>query len=369
MNLKKTEQASTILIVDDNLTNLDVLLDSLNDAGYRILIAENGEDALEQAEKARPDIVLLDVLMPGLNGFETCTRLKKQESTRHIPVIFMTALTDTESKLKGFDVGGVDYVTKPLEHQEVLARINTHLTIQRQQRQLRLLNANKDKFFSIIAHDLRGPLASLHEINEIAEENLETYSLEKLRQLSSLQRQSTSNLCELLENLLTWSRIQRGLIEYNPRSLDIRNVVIWNVKLFRTHADQKNVTLRSTIQENTMVYADLLMVDTIIRNLISNALKFTHPGGTIEISASSASETVEITVSDTGIGMKPENIARLFRIETQYKRSGTGGEKGTGLGLILCKEFVEKHGGEIWIESTLNKGTQVTFSVSKGEHT
>jgi signal transduction histidine kinase len=179
-----------------------------------------------------------------------------------------------------------------------------------------------------------------------------------------LQHNSTENLYKLLENLLTWSRIQRGMIEYHPTPLDLRYLAKQNLELFQPNAAQKQITLHNAIIEPITVYADVNMVNTIIRNLCSNAIKFTPSGGTVTISATQTDDhEVEIAVADTGIGIKPDDLPKLFQIDTKYKRLGTDHEKGTGLGLILCKEFVEKHHGKIWVESTVDQGTTVRYTL------
>jgi signal transduction histidine kinase len=168
-----------------------------------------------------------------------------------------------------------------------------------------------------------------------------------------------------MDNLLTWSRIPRGMIDYHPQQISIRMVVARNVALLMPNAEQKQITLRNSVQEQTAIYADFNMVDTVVRNLISNALKFTEAGGTVEISATPDNDVVEISVSDTGVGIGKEHISKPFRIDTKYKRLGTAREKGTGLGLILCKEFVEKNGGRIWVESEVGKGSVFRFTLPK----
>ena len=388
---------ATILIVDDNTTNLNVLLDYLHEHAYKILIAPNGEQALQQMNHIRPDIILLDVMMPGIDGFETCRRLKADAATADIPVIFMTALTETIDKVTGFSVGGIDYITKPFQHEEVLARVKTHLTIQQLRRelqaknatlekytsllesknmelreknaeldeknlQLNVLNANKDKFFSIIAHDLRNPLGALRELPQIIIENIEHYNTEELIRMVSMQRDAAKNIFALLDNLLTWSRIQRGLIELKAQRLDLKEIVGRNMSLMQMNAEQKGIALSSSVPEECVVHADYKMIDTVLRNLITNAIKFTKSGGSIEISAVRKESRIVISVQDSGIGISENNLSKLFRIDSHYKKTGTANERGTGLGLILCKEFVEQNGGSIWAESEYGKGS--TFSVS-----
>jgi two-component system sensor histidine kinase/response regulator len=231
--------------------------------------------------------------------------------------------------------------------------------------QLRELNASKDIFFSIIAHDLRNPLSSLHELTQIIEENLDQYSQDELKEMIVLQKTAAENLYKLLENLLTWSRVQRGVIPYQPQPVDLKWLVSRCLSLLAIQAERKQIRLTSSIQEGMFIYADFNMVDTVIRNLISNAIKFTSLGGTVNVLVHSDDRCVEVAVSDTGTGIEAEDLPKLFRIDTKYKRLGTNQEEGTGLGLILCKEFVERHGGKIWAESQFGKGTTFRFILPK----
>lgn len=360
----------TVLIVDDNPTHLAVLSDYLHADGFDTLTAQDGEYAIRQAEEKQPDIILLDILMPGLSGFEICRRLKAQSVTQEIPVIFMTAMTDVNNKLHAFKAGGVDYITKPLQLPEVLVRINVHLTLKRQQQhiqkqnvQLKQLNHDKNRFFSIIAHDLRGSLNSLRDLTRITLENFELYSVPKLKEMIGMQFQTTDHLSKLLDNLLIWARVQQGMIEYQPQKIDLENVIAWNVQLTALQAKQKRIPLTNIVEKKTyVIYADFNMTDTIVRNLISNALKFTYSGGSIVITATADERHVILSVTDTGTGIPAEEIPKLFRIDVKYKHPGTDHEPGTGLGLILCKEFAENNHGKIWVESEEGKGS--TFYVS-----
>jgi two-component system sensor histidine kinase/response regulator len=361
---------ATILLVDDSPTNLHVLLSYLKDSGFETLIARSGEGALRQVEYAQPDIILLDVMMPGIDGFETCRRLKNNEATREIPILFMTALSDTVDKVRGFEAGGVDYITKPLQHEEVLARINTHLMIrnlqkqlQEKNRELRELNASKDKFFSIIAHDLRNPFAALLGFTRMAAEGLQNWSRDEIQRMVEDLGNSAETLYELLENLLNWSRLQRGVMEYFPDLVDIAYTVERNMELFATIARQKKITLTSSLEPEIFVFADGKMIDTVIRNLLSNALKFTNAGGNIEISAAYDDSEITIAVADTGVGIPEADLPKLFQLDVKYSNVGTAGEQGTGLGLLLCRDLIEKNQGTIWVESTIGVGTTFKFTL------
>ena len=371
---------STVLVVDDNPTNLQVLLESLRQTGFKILVARSGESAIQQAEYGKPDVILLDVMMPGMDGFETCRRLKTREALKDVPVIFMTALTETSDKIKGFQAGGVDYITKPLHHEEVLARVATHLTMRRMQQQLQeqhlllqekhaqlqAINASKDKFFSIISHDLRSPLSAVLTGLRMLTDSKNDLSGDEQQEIIHDARDTTERLYALLENLLSWARIQRGVMELTPRPLDMRPLLEQNARLFAANAAQKRIAIRQTVTEPILIYADRAMIDAVIRNLLSNALKFTEAQGTITISASQRDAAVEVAIADTGVGMSAETLAKLFRLDVRYDQPGTAGEKGTGLGLNVCKEFVEKNNGTISVESVPGAGS--TFYLKFPKH-
>ncbi|MDY0093977.1 MAG: hybrid sensor histidine kinase/response regulator [Candidatus Vecturithrix sp.] len=363
---------ATILVIDDSPTSLRSFLDQLTQVGFTVLVALNGESAFEQLEQTKPDLILLDVIMPNLDGFETCARLKANAATKNIPVIFMTGLSDILDKIKGFEVGGVDYITKPFQFEEAIARIHTHLILYRMQQQLeeqnsqlKQLNASKDKFFSMIWHDLRSPFSSLRGLIQFASQNMQGWSKTRIEEVINLLVHSTDNLHALIENLLTWSRIQRGVIEFQPQYLHLHNLVAQAVELFTSIADQKHITLTNHLSMPLYVYADANMLDAVLRNLLSNAIKFTYSGGRVEVHGMQNEHDITISIIDTGIGLSQENIAKLFRIDDRYKQIGTAKEKGTGLGLILCKEFIEKNGGTIGVTSKPEQGSTFFFTLPR----
>jgi signal transduction histidine kinase len=252
-------------------------------------------------------------------------------------------------------------VTKPLHYEEMLARINAHLTIRDQQR-LEALNASKDKFFSIIAHDLKSPVSGFLGLASLLE-NIERLKPEQIQRLTRQFRQSAEHLLTLLENLLTWSRLQRGLIECHPDRVPVRRMVERNMTLLASPAGQKRITLSAEVPGNLEANADMNMIDTVIRNALSNAIKFTKPSGTITITAEPEGNMVRISIADTGVGIPAEKLATLFHIDAKTQREGTAGERGTGLGLLLCREFVEKNGGAITMESQVDQGSTLSFTV------
>ena len=232
-------------------------------------------------------------------------------------------------------------------------------------RQLSDSNASKDKFFSIIAHDLRGPLSSLIGLSEVLQEQVKIEAPKTtLGHSVELIYSSTKDLYTLLENLLTWSQIQRGSINYKPEELNLAEICKFALRLFHSRAQQKHLQLLNAVPQNIMVEADYNMLSTVLRNLLSNAVKFTPSGGRITISATRLeSSAIEVSVSDTGIGIPKEDLDKLFRLDQGYSEIGTAGEKGTGLGLNLCKEFIEKAGQTIWVESEVGQGTSFQFTL------
>ncbi len=359
-------EKGTILVVDDNPTNLQLLLDYLNEFGFETLVARSGEGALKQAAYAHPDLILLDILMPGLDGFETCIRLKEKEATREIPVIFMTALSDTEDKIRGFDVGAVDYITKPFQQKEVLARIHTQLTIQRQKRELAEVNAMKDRFLSIITQELRQVFDTMSGPSKRLAESFDIFTEKEIRFIAKRLHRTAQDTIRLLEQVMTWVKIQQGTISFYPEALDLYEVVSEAVVAFKEDASRKKIELTHAIEPETQVFADPQMLLVILRNLLSNAIKFTRQGGSINVRAESRGEDrLEISISDTGIGMSDKSMNKLFRIDEPYKKPGITGKEGAHLGLIICKAFVEKNRGQIQVESEEGKGSTFRFTLTK----
>ncbi len=229
--------------------------------------------------------------------------------------------------------------------------------------ELEELNANKDKFFSIISHDLRSPFQGLLGLSNILVEEFDNLSVDEIKLFASNIHNSTKNLFNLLENLLQWSRIQTGKIDLKPVKADLHEEILYNINLLSGNATKKNIKLINEIDDTLLVYTDLNILNSTLQNLITNAIKFTHPGGEIRISAKEIDDNVDVTVRDTGIGISEEDMNKLFRIDTQHTTMGTDRESGTGLGLTICKELLEKQGGKIWVKSEVGKGSSFTFTI------
>jgi signal transduction histidine kinase len=246
---------------------------------------------------------------------------------------------------------------------DITYRKQAEEALQNSEAELRELNATKDKFFSIIAHDLKSPFNSILGFSEILKDEARDLDIDSIVEYAGIINSSVLHTFGLLENLLNWARMQQGRIPFEPQKILLNSIVNTEFEGLKNSAIQKNIKLIKNIDENLIITADENMLSTVLRNLVSNAIKFTPNGGEVKVEASVEDDNVKISVSDTGIGIKPETIRKLFKIETSFTTRGTENEKGTGLGLLLCKEFVEKHGGKVWVESVVGKGSCFNFTL------
>ncbi len=369
------DQNPKILLVDDNPINIRVAAKILRLNQYNISFSLSGKDAIQKAQSVDFDLILLDIMMPEMDGYEVCKRLKEDSRTSRIPVIFLTAKTEPENVVKAFELGGADYVTKPFNGKELLSRVSTHVRLKRwgeqlEEANLKLKEANdtKDKMFSIISHDLLGPFGNIREsLNMIANDEV---SMDEKSMQSFLKAiwNSINTAYSLLENLLYWARSQQGRMVYKPKMIDLNQMVHETFTLLSGLAANKSIELKSNLIKEYKVFADKNAVKTILRNLVSNAIKFTNPGGTISVKISDINnDFVQISVIDTGIGMNDEELKRIFKKYKADPKWGTRGEKGVGLGLVITREFVEKHGGDLWVESREGDGSKFHFTLPKTE--
>jgi len=368
---------SKILIVDDQPANLSILFEYLTEFNAHIMLIQEPEEALKISESKCPDIILLDIIMPEMNGYDVCRKLKENEKTFHIPVIFMSGLSETEDIVKGFDAGGVDFIVKPLRKEEVLSRIATHLRICRTEKELKkqslmlievndtlkAINETKDKMLSIISHDIRTPIGNIVSFVDMILSDYDFYDMEKIRAYLDIIKFSASSCYHLIDNLLKWAFIQKKQLKPNPRIIDLKELTLEMISFFSNSADKKDIKLKSEIFKDIKVWADEEMIKTIIRNLISNAIKFTNKSGRIIINAAVKEGFVEFSVSDNGVGIEDERLEKIFNKKDFATTYGTENEKGSGLGLILCSDFIELNDGKIWVESEAGKGSNFIFTL------
>lgn len=336
----------TALIVDDTPTNVHVLVECLSAAGLSTLVAEDGESALEQLQFALPDIILLDVMMPGIDGVETCRRIKSIPTARDIPVIFMTAVADLTNKIRGFEAGAVDYITKPYHHEEVLSRIQTQLTLRRQRLELEAMLEQRNRFMRIAAHDIRNPLAvvlawtdmALVEAGEARHTELELM----------LQRIQTSarRTRDIIEDFLSLQVIRGDRQPSAAASINLSETILQVVEQHRYAGEQKNIRIEVEAQPGVpLALGDATRANQILTNYVSNAVKYSPRGTCVTVAFRQGRLGPRIEVRDQGPGVPPKNRSSLFVEFAKIPNKPTGGETSTGLGLAIVKHLAEMQGG------------------------
>ena len=376
MELKETIESQInrsdykILIVDDVVSNVLLLKILLTNEKFQVCTASNGNMCIEMARSEHPDLILLDVMMPELNGFDTAVILKKDPETHEIPIIFLTALNNPSDLVKGFQVGANDFLTKPFNKEELIMRVMHQIQlvaakriIVKQNEELKRTISNRDKMYSVIAHDLRSPMASIRMVLNLAVNvvSREVVGDEIFELLDKANRESEETH-DLLDNLLKWTKSQTGRLTVVYQDLDLDDIVPGVVDIFRMIAEMKKIDLKYLpADEKLTVHGDNDMIKTIIRNFLSNAVKFTPEGKSVEVFYKREGDFARISVRDHGVGIDPERVDTIFRTgETTY---GTGGEEGSGLGLQLCQDFARKNGGDARVESTLGEGSTFSFTI------
>jgi len=248
-------------------------------------------------------------------------------------------------------------------NKQLLARKIAENNLIESEKKLVHLNADKDRFISILGHDLRNPFGNILSLSEILIEDLGKVDIDEIKILANHINSTAKNTYKLLEDILMWARTQQGSIPFKPQMYGFRDIYLDILETLNPNANAKNITINYSAPDEINIFADIDMLKTVLRNLVSNAIKFTNDGGVINTNAEENTENVTISVSDNGIGIAPDELKKLFDITEVLTTKGTAGETGTGLGLLLCKEFVEKHGGKIWVESEAGKGSKFIFTI------
>ena len=344
----------------------------LGKEGYGILVANNGQEALEVIRNENPDLILLDVMMPGMDGFEVAERLKSEEFRCEIPIIFMTALDDTQSIVNGFKLGVGDFISKPFRKEELMVRIKHQLSlvaarriIEEKNEELRKTIAGRDKMYSVIAHDLRSPMGSIKMVLNMLILNLPSETIgDEMYELLTMANQTTEDVFSLLDNLLKWTKSQIGKLKVVYQDINMVEVVEGVSEIFTMVASLKNIKIVQDVPvENVAVRADIDMIKTVIRNLISNAIKFSNEGSEVVVSLAEEDGMAIVSVKDSGCGIDDENQKKLLHTDTHFSTFGTNNEEGSGLGLLLCQDFVVKNGGKLWFTSKKGDGSTFSFSI------
>ena len=317
-----------ILVVDDIATNVMLLKAVLGRAKYRIVTATGGHEALEQVEREKPDLVLLDIMMPDMDGYEVMRRLRADPRWEDLPVIFLTALNNTEDIVKGFKLGANDYVSKPFNHEELITRVAHHIfiaaskrTILEQSEQLQRTMRNRDRMYSVIAHDLRSPIGTLKMVFNmltlnITEQMAGAENIEMLKMGNDI----TENTFMLLDNLLKWTKSQTGRMNTVFQEVDLAEVVLFAGKIADLVASAKGITVEYELPASAKVRCDVDMIKTIVRNLLSNAIKFSHEGGRVIVSMSETATHVLVSVRDFGKGIRQEDQSKVLDPDVRIDR-------------------------------------------------
>jgi signal transduction histidine kinase len=359
------ESKGKVLIVDDLLDNISIVESILKLEGYTTSHRFNGKQAIEDLEENDYDVILMDIMMPVMDGYEATTLINSNPKTKDIPVLFLTAKADIDSISKAYKTGGVDFITKPFNRLELIARVKTHINIQRQRKELIELNATKDKFFSIISHDLRSPFNSIIGLTDILSNELSTLNQDEIVNIAQTIHKSTKDTYFLIDNLLEWSKSQTNRLVTKPIKFNIINNIMDVITLLEGQALMKSIVFKQELPSEIQVYADQRMIETTIRNLVSNAIKFTKPEGEVKISIEDKNESIQVNIEDNGVGMTEEQLSLLFKVNTGFKSKGTMNETGTGLGLLLCKDFIERNNGSISVTSKVNQGSKFSILIPK----
>jgi len=357
----------SILVVDDTPANLQMLADILKRRGYRARPVPSGRLALQAAKADPPDLILLDVNMPGMDGYEVCVELKKDPALAAIPVIFISAYGEAVDKMRAFSAGGLDYVTKPFHVEEVEARIAVHLQLRRQQRQLetmlakqRELEGMRDSMVHMIVHDLRAPLTAVFNYLDLVREQEAGFISPESMQSLDLAMKASRWMVQMVNVLLDASKIESGQMILRIAECDVGDAISDAIDAIRSLADEKNVLCR-TVHVRAAVDRDVIA--RVIQNLVTNAVKLTPPGGDVRVSLQTKDEALRVEVTDHGPGIAAEHHPKIFEKFGQLDTNVRQSIPSSGLGLYFCKLAVEAHGGRIGVDSEIGKGSTFWFEL------
>lgn len=371
MNMEINPSEYKILIVDDVMSNVLLLKVLLTNEKFAIATASNGRQALEQVEKEKPDLVLLDVMMPDMSGFEVAQHLKSNPQTAEIPIIFLTALNSTADIVKGFQVGANDFISKPFNKEELIIRVTHQISLVAAKRlilskteELQRTIAGRDKLYSVIAHDLRSPMGSIKMVLNMLILNLPAEKIGiEMYEFLTMANQTTEDVFSLLDNLLKWTKSQIGKLNVVYQDVDLVEVTDGVIEIFSMVASLKKIRIREMKPEKMMVNADIDMLKTVVRNLLSNAIKFSKENSEVLVKMEEVDGMAVVSVQDYGCGISEEGQKKLLHTDTHFSTFGTNNEEGSGLGLLLCKDFVVKNGGKLWFTSKEGEGSIFSFSI------
>lgn len=366
-----SEPEFTVLVAEDDPAMSSIICTTLRKRNYHVVTAENGAEGLERTREHHPDLILSDWMMPRVDGLTFLNNVKKDRELRDVFFIMLTAKGQLQDKISALDTGADDFITKPFQHSELVARVRAGLRIRKMQRELKTTNKElervaklKDEFLGIAAHDMRTPLTGIKGACELLLDGyVGTLSPEQLELVQLVDRQGRYML-DLINDILDVTKIESGKINLALEDHDLVSFLGEQANAVALWARTKGIEIRTEVSEGLPpVPLDAERVGQVLNNLISNAIKFSDPGSSVTLSAVRDDDQVEIAVHDTGQGMPPEDLDKVFRAFTQASSRATGGEKGTGLGLAIVKKLVELHGGRVGVRSEVGKGSEFFFTL------
>lgn len=369
-----TEQVpQTVLVVDDSEQVRTLLRRMLEGEGYVVRVAGNGAEALSAIAKESPDLVLMDVMMPGMDGLSALRRLRSRPETAELPVILVTALDTVDQIVRGLDLGANDYLTKPIQLEVLMARARTQLKIKRLQderrrdiQRLRELDELKDKFLQIAAHDLRNPLANIAlglEWLGVLDVSA-TDQAEKYREVVAMMRMATGMMKSIVNDYLALQALRAGQVRVRPEPVALNDIVQDTVSQFRAYADRKEVTVQFDLASNLPVCrADPRHIAQVVSNLISNAIKFSPQGAKVRVGTRKHENAIRVEVEDNGPGIPEEEMPLLFQEFARLTPQPTGGEHSSGVGLAIVRHLVELHQGHVGADSQVGRGSLFWFEI------
>jgi len=384
---------SKILVVDDKKANQEIIKEILlsSEEKYNVQIVDTGEKAIESVEKNKVDLILLDDILPGISGLDTCKRINDVTGKKFLPTILMTRLPKESMKMEELGMGAIDYLTKPIHSGELIAKVSGLLKIkeiiddsrwavekankgtrklykdlENKNEELKKLDDLKDEFISTVSHELRTPLTTMNEFTMILSDEIPGKLTNDQKEYIDIIKSNIDRLSRLVEDLLDISKIEAGKLKLKKTSVNIIHLARGVVSASKPAADKEKITLKTLFSKDSLdVNLDSDRVIQVFTNLLSNAIKFTPANGRVTVEIKDNETQVECRVIDTGIGIAPENLNKLFRKFQQFDRGVGPGYKGTGLGLAITKRIIEMHRGTIRVESKLKKGSKFIFTLPK----
>ena len=372
----KKRKKPVVLVVEDHIRTIPLLKAILKKENWEIAVAKDGREAIEKVNNIYPDLILMDVMMPELNGFEACKIIKDNPETKDIPVIFLTVINQMEDIVKGFETGGVDYITKPFNHRELLARVRHHMELklakdsikeknkelEKSNKELKKLNKLKNNFLKIVSHDIRYPISAIISFSSL----LLTKKLGN--SLNKNQKDIIQIIKDTAEKHLTYSRdlLELALQEQEElilkfEKVQIKKLIDQSIESNKFFAEKKNVILINNVSKDMIIKVDGNKIFQVFNNILDNAIKFTPPDGKVEITSTQKNGSSLIKIKDNGTGMTEKKIQELMSDGKIYSTQGTENELGTGLGIKICRKILEAHNGKIFISAKEGDGCEVSL--------